>query len=44
MSLLSRDGSSPTIHEQGLRDTFLVDSMPSVTVAAQAAGVSCAPA
>ena len=35
MSLLSRDGSSPAFHEQGLRDTFVVDAMQTVSVAVQ---------
>jgi FtsP/CotA-like multicopper oxidase with cupredoxin domain len=35
MSLLSRDGSAPAAYEQGLRDTFVVDAMQTVTVAVQ---------
>ncbi len=35
MSLLSRDGAVPASVEQGLRDTFLVDSMQTVAVAVQ---------
>ena len=35
MSLLSRDGSTPAPHEQGLRDTFLVDAMQTISVAVQ---------
>jgi len=35
MSLLSRDGISPATHEQGLRDTFVVDAMQTVSVAVQ---------
>lgn len=33
MSLLSRDGSTPATHEQGLRDTFVVDAMQTISVA-----------
>ena len=35
MSLLSRDGIAPSPHEQGLRDTFVVDAMQTVIVAVQ---------
>ncbi len=35
MSLLARDGVSPPAHEGGLRDTFIVESMQTVTVAVQ---------
>lgn len=35
MSLLSRDGSVPAAYEQGLRDTFVVDTMQTVSVAVQ---------
>ena len=35
MSLLSRDGITPAPHEQGLRDTFVVDAMQTVSVAVQ---------
>jgi blue copper oxidase len=35
MSLLSRDGAQPAAHEQGLRDTFIVDAMQTVSVAVQ---------
>ena len=35
MSLLSRDGSAPAAYEQGLRDTFVVDAMQTVTMAVQ---------
>jgi len=35
MSLLSRDGISPATHEQGLRDTFVVDAMQTISVAVQ---------
>ncbi len=35
MSLLSRDGSAPANHEQGLRDTFVVDTMQTISVAVQ---------
>jgi FtsP/CotA-like multicopper oxidase with cupredoxin domain len=37
MSLLARDGVSPPAHERGLRDTFVVESMQTVTVAVQTA-------
>jgi len=40
MSLLARDGAPPAAHEQGLRDTFSVDSMETVTVAVQTAAVA----
>jgi len=35
MSLIARDGSVPAPHEQGLRDTFIVDAMQTVSVAVQ---------
>ncbi len=35
MSLLSRDGVAPASHERGLRDTFVVDAMQTVSVAVQ---------
>lgn len=35
MSLLARDGVAPATHEQGLRDTFIVDSMQTLTIAVQ---------
>ena len=35
MSLLARDGVSPPAYERGLRDTFIVESMQSVTVAVE---------
>lgn len=35
MSLLSRDGSTPAAHEQGLRDTVVVDAMQTISVAVQ---------
>ena len=35
MSLLARDGVLPPAHESGLRDTFIVESMQTVTVAVQ---------
>ena len=35
MTLLSRDGAAPAPHEQGLRDTFLVDAMQTISVAVQ---------
>jgi FtsP/CotA-like multicopper oxidase with cupredoxin domain len=40
MSLLSRDGSLPAPYEQGLRDTFVVDAMQTVSVAVQAPPVA----
>jgi len=35
MSLLSRNGAAPALHERGLRDTFVVDPMQTVSVAVQ---------
>lgn len=35
MSLLSRDGGVPAAHELGLRDTFVVDAMQTISVAVQ---------
>ncbi len=35
MSLLSRDRGTPAPHEQGLRDTLLVDAMQTISVAVQ---------
>ena len=35
MSLLSRDGAAPAAHERGLRDTFVVEPMQTVSVAVQ---------
>ena len=35
MSLLARDGVLPPAHERGLRDTFVVESMQTVTVAVE---------
>lgn len=40
MSLLSRAGGGPAPHEQGLRDTFVVDAMQTVSVAVQAPPVA----
>ncbi|MDP1900356.1 MAG: multicopper oxidase domain-containing protein [Rubrivivax sp.] len=37
MSLLARDGLAPAAHERGLRDTFVVESMQTVTVAVETA-------
>ena len=37
MSLLARDGVAPAVHERGLRDTFVVESMQTVTVAVETA-------
>jgi len=42
MSLLSRDGSSPAAYEQGVRDTFVVEAMRTVTVAVQMPAVASA--
>jgi FtsP/CotA-like multicopper oxidase with cupredoxin domain len=42
MSLLSRDGISPAAHEQGVRDTFVVEAMQTVTVAVQMPAVASA--
>ena len=40
MSLLSRDGTPPSTHEQGLRDTVLVEAMQTISVAVQAPPVT----
>ena len=40
MSLLSRGGSTPAAYEQGLRDTFVVESMQTVSVAVQMAAAA----
>jgi hypothetical protein len=40
MSLLSRDGISPADHEQGLRDTFVVGEMRTISVPVQTPTVS----
>jgi hypothetical protein len=40
MSLLSRDGIPPATHEQGLRDTFVVGAMQTISVAVQTPTVS----
>ena len=37
MSILSRGGSPPASHEQGIRDTFVVEAMQTVAVAVQTA-------
>ncbi len=42
MSLLSRNGAAPRVEEQGLRDTFNVDSMETVQVAVQVSGTPSA--
>jgi len=42
MSLLSRNDKPPAAFEQGLRDTFVVESMQTVTVAVQTATVASA--
>lgn len=39
MSLLARDGALPPSHERGLRDTFVVQPMETVTVAVETAAV-----
>jgi FtsP/CotA-like multicopper oxidase with cupredoxin domain len=40
MSLLARDGVVPPAHERGLRDTFIVQPMETVTVAVETAAVA----
>jgi blue copper oxidase len=40
MSLLARDGALPPTYERGLRDTFVVQSMETVTVAVETAAVA----
>jgi FtsP/CotA-like multicopper oxidase with cupredoxin domain len=40
MSLLSRDGTPPSTHEQGLRDSVLVEAMQTISVAVQAPPVA----
>jgi len=40
MSLLARSGAPPAAHEQGMRDTFLVEPMETVSVAVQTAAVA----
>ena len=40
MSLLARGGSTPAAYEQGLRDTFVVESMQTVSVAVQMAAAA----
>lgn len=40
MSLLARNGAPPPAYEQGLRDTFVVAPMETVTVAVQTAAVA----
>lgn len=42
MSLIARDGVSPPAYERGLRDTFVVQSMETVTVAVETAAVASA--
>jgi len=37
MSLLARDGALPPAHERGLRDTFVVGPMQTVSVAVETA-------
>ncbi len=39
MSLLARDGAPPAPEEKGLRDTFIIESMQTVTVAVQTAAL-----
>jgi blue copper oxidase len=40
MSQLTRDGNPPATHEQGLRDTFIVEAMQTLSVAVQAPPVA----
>jgi len=40
MSLLARDGALPPAYERGLRDTFVVHSMGSVTIAVETAALA----
>jgi len=40
MSLLARDGALPPAFERGLRDTFVVQPMETVTVAVETAAVA----
>ena len=42
MSMLARGGAAPAAYEQGLRDTFVVESMQTVTVAVQSAAIASA--
>lgn len=42
MSMLARAGAAPAAYEQGLRDTFVVESMQTVTVAVQSAAIASA--
>jgi FtsP/CotA-like multicopper oxidase with cupredoxin domain len=42
MSILTRNGAAPRAEEQGLRDTFNVDSMETVQVAVLTADTSSA--
>ena len=42
MSLLTRAGLAPAAHEQGLRDTFIVEAMQTVRVAVQTAEIASA--
>ena len=42
MSLLSRDGSAPASHERGLRDTFVVEAMQTVSIAVEAPAAASA--
>lgn len=42
MALLTRGGLPPSGHEQGLRDTFVVEPMQTVTLAVQSAAVASA--
>ena len=37
---ISRDGTPPSTHEQGLRDTVLVEAMQTISVAVQAPPVA----
>lgn len=42
MALMARGGLPPAVHEQGLRDTFVVEPMQTVAVAVQSAAVASA--
>jgi FtsP/CotA-like multicopper oxidase with cupredoxin domain len=42
MSLIARAGNPPAAHERGLRDTFVVDAMQTVSVAVQTPAVASA--
>jgi FtsP/CotA-like multicopper oxidase with cupredoxin domain len=40
MSLLARDGAVPPAYERGLRDTFVVQPMGTVTIAVETAALA----